>query len=60
VVRVGVVARGVALSITAPLSSKNVGIICTCVSRLRVETGVDEGHLLEYKSERIMVGAREL
>jgi hypothetical protein len=52
VVRVGVdgsgglnVARGVALRVTAGLSNNVCG--------LRVQTGVDERHLLEYKGERI-------
>jgi hypothetical protein len=58
VVRVGVVARGVALRITAPLSIRSVGSISSnntiIVTRLRVPTGVDERHLPEYKSGHIM------
>jgi hypothetical protein len=59
VVRVGVVARGVALRITALLSIRSFGSISSnnnniIVTRLRVPTGVDERHLPEYKSERIM------
>jgi hypothetical protein len=60
-VRIGVLARGVALCITAPLSNMSVGncssnnnnINISNVSRLRVQTGVHERHLLEYKSELI-------
>jgi hypothetical protein len=56
--QVGVVARGVALRIAAALFDKSVGNNNSISSKssigsLRVQTGVDERHLHEDKSERV-------
>jgi hypothetical protein len=52
--QIGVVARGAALRIAAALSTRSVDVINNSnnsnVGRLRVQTGVDERHLLEYKN----------